>query len=195
MAETPSTMLALGTRAPGFRLPNRNPDVGGAVVTLEDYAGAPALLVAFICNHCPYVVHLRDALCDFAREFAAQGLATVAVSANDAGRYPDDAPEKMTAHAKRYKFPFAYLYDAGQDTAKAYRAACTPDFFLFDGGGALVYRGRFDGSSPGNNVALSGGDLRAAVEATLAGRKPAAEQLPSLGCSIKWKAGNEPDYF
>jgi len=195
MAETPSTMLALGTRAPGFRLPNRNPDVGGAVVTLEDYAGAPALLVAFICNHCPYVVHLRAALCDFAREFAAQGLATVAVSANDAGRYPDDAPEEMTAHAKRYKFPFAYLYDAGQDTAKAYRAACTPDFFLFDGGGALVYRGRFDGSTPGNNVALSGGDLRAAVEATLAGRKPAVEQLPSLGCSIKWTAGNEPDYF
>lgn len=195
MAETPSTMLALGTRAPGFRLPNCNPDVGGAVVALEDYAGAPALLVAFICNHCPYVVHLRDALCDFAREFAAQGLATVAVSANDAERYPDDAPEKMTAHAKRYKFPFAYLYDAGQGTAKAYRAACTPDFFLFDGGGALVYRGRFDGSTPGNNVALSGDDMRGAVEAVLAGRKPADEQLPSLGCSIKWKAGNEPDYF
>jgi thiol-disulfide isomerase/thioredoxin len=176
-------------------LPNANPQVGAATVRLADYAGAEALLVAFLCNHCPYVIHIRDALVALAREYQPKGLATVAISANDVTTHPDDRPERMTEDATRYGYPFAYLYDESQAVAKSYRAACTPDFFLFDRERALVYRGQFDASRPRNGVAVTGEDLRAAVDAVLRGAAIDSEQHASMGCNIKWKAGNEPDYF
>ena len=183
-------MLPLGTAAPDFKLPDTN----GKQVSLGDFKGAPALLVAFICNHCPYVKHIREGLAAFARDYQARGAAVVAINANDAENYPEDSPEKMKQEAAQFGYTFAYLYDETQLVAQAYRAACTPDFFLFDAGRKLVYRGQFDESRPGNGKPVTGRDLRAEMDATLA-RKPAApEQKPSMGCNIKWKAGNAPRY-
>jgi peroxiredoxin len=190
MSLTPSTMLPLGTAAPDFRLP----DPSGRIVSRDDFADAPALLVAFLCNHCPYVKHIRAGLAAFARDYQERGLAIVAISANDVASHPEDAPAKMAEEAKRAGYVFPYLYDETQAVAKAYRAACTPDFFLFDRARRLVYRGQFDASRPGNAVKVTGKDLRAAADAALAGRAIAAEQTPSIGCNIKWKPGQEPDY-
>jgi peroxiredoxin len=191
MALTPSTMLALGTPAPEFQLPDTN----GKTVALTDFKASPALVVMFICNHCPYVKHLRGALAEFGRECAAKGVAVVAISANDAVNYPADSPARMAEEARAAGYPFPYLHDESQKVAKAYRAACTPDFFLFDRGRRLVYRGQFDASRPGNGIPITGKDLRAAVEAVLKGVPPNLNQVPSMGCNIKWKRGNEPEYF
>ena len=190
MTLTPSTMLELGTPAPRFRLP----DTEGRLLTLADFKDAPALLVVFMCNHCPYVKHIRPALAAFAREFQPKGLAVVGINSNDAAKHPDDSPEKMVDEVALAGYTFPYLYDETQETAKVYRAACTPDFFLFDKDRKLVYRGQFDDSRPGNNVPLTGKDLRDAVNSVLAGKSPSAEQKPSIGCNIKWKPGNAPDY-
>jgi peroxiredoxin len=186
-----SLMQPLGTAAAHFALPDTR---SGRSVTLEDFAAAPALLVAFICNHCPYVQHLLPAFVAFAREFGARGLAVVAISANDITSHPADAPDEMTRLARSQGFTFPYLFDASQQVAKAYRAVCTPDFFLFDRARRLVYRGQFDASRPRKGIAVTGSDLRAAVEALLGGGVVALEQTASVGCSIKWKAGQEPDW-
>ena len=191
MARTLSTMLSLGTKAPSFELS----DTSGRVVRLSDYSKAPALLVMFICNHCPFVKHLNEGIVKFARDYQDKGLAIVAISSNDAENYPADSHEKMAEVAAQEGYCFPYLYDSTQQVAKAYRAACTPDFFLFDNKLELVYRGQFDASRPGNNVPVTGSDLRAAVDAVLGGQAVNADQTPSLGCNIKWKSGNEPDYF
>ncbi|MBI3178088.1 MAG: thioredoxin family protein [Deltaproteobacteria bacterium] len=191
MAVTPSTMLPLGTAAPQFKLP----DTGGKLVSTGDLASAPALLVMFICNHCPYVKHIRHALAGFARDYAGRGLAMVAINANDARAYPDDRPEMMAKEAKELGYVFPYLHDETQEVAKAYRAACTPEFYLFDKARKLVYRGQFDDSRPGNDKPITGKDLRAAVDAVLSGKTPPSEQKPGIGCNIKWRPGNEPDYF
>jgi peroxiredoxin len=188
MALTPSTMLPLGTEAPDFRLQ----DTSGREVTRDDFADAPALLVAFICNHCPYVKHIREGLAGFARDYRDSGLAMVAISANDVDTHPQDGPAEMAAEARQAGYVFPYLYDETQSVAKAYHAACTPEFYLFDGDRRLVYRGQFDDSRPGNDVPVTGRDLRAAVDAVLAGRPVPPEQKPSVGCNIKWKPGNEP---
>ena len=190
MARTPSTMLALGTRAPDFSLPDHD----GKRHALQDFAAAPALLVAFICSHCPFVRHVRAEFAAFARDYRARGLAVVAINSNDLVAYPQDGPDAMRAEAAELGYEFPYLVDATQEVAKAYRAACTPDFFLFDAQRRLVYRGQFDDSRPGNGRPVTGADLRAAVDQTLAGRTPGPDQLPSLGCNIKWRPGNEPDY-
>jgi thiol-disulfide isomerase/thioredoxin len=190
MAKTPSTMLPLGSPAPAFRLP----DPAGKLVSRDDFRDAPALLVVFLCNHCPFVKHIRAGLAAFAREYAAKGLAIVGINANDAERYPDDSPAKMAEEIRSAGYVFPYLYDASQEVAKAYRAACTPDFFLFDRDRRLVYRGQFDASRPSLDVPVTGRDLRAAADAVLGGRPVPPEQLPSLGCNIKWRPGNEPDY-
>jgi peroxiredoxin len=184
-------MLALGTPAPEFKLP----DTSGNTVSLADVAAAPAFVVAFICNHCPYVKHIRAGLAQFGKDMQAQGLAVVAISSNDAANYPEDSPAKMAQEAKAASYTFPYLFDETQTVAKAYRAACTPDFYLFDKDRKLVYRGQFDDSRPGNSAPVTGKDLRAAVDAVLAGRPVPDAQKPSMGCNIKWKAGNEPDYF
>ena len=191
MAQTPSTMPPLGAKAPDFCL--LEPATGHAV-TLADFRGSPALLVMFISNHCPFVKHIREAVARFAAEHRGKGLDCVAICANDAAHYPDDSPARIAEDAKAFGYSFPYLYDESQQTAKAYRAACTPDFFLFDADRKLVYRGQFDGSRPGNGVPVTGSDLRAAVDALLSGRPIPSEQKPSIGCNIKWKAGNEPDY-
>jgi peroxiredoxin len=191
MARTPSTMLELGTEAPAFRLP----DFDGRFHALGDFASAPALLVAFACEHCPFVRHLRPEFAKFTREYAARGLATVMINSNDLAAYPQDGPDAMRRESDEFAYVFPYLIDATQAVAKAYRAACTPDFFLFDAGRKLVYRGQFDSSRPGSGVTVTGADLRAAVDAALGGRPVPIEQRPSLGCNIKWKAGNAPDYF
>ncbi|MFP4181094.1 MAG: thioredoxin family protein [Thiohalospira sp.] len=192
MSLTPSTMLELGTPAPDFALPE---PLTGETVRLTDFGDARGLLVVFMCNHCPYVKHLRDALIAWARDYAPRGIATVAISSNDADNYPDDAPGKMAEEARGFEYPFPYLFDEDQSVAKAYRAACTPDFFLFDGERRLFYRGQFDRARPGNEEPVTGADLRAAADALLAGEPAPAEQIPSMGCNIKWKPGNEPDYF
>lgn len=191
MAATPSTMLPLGTPAPFFSLP----DPAGGMVSLEDFGGAPALLVMFICNHCPFVKHLRGALAELGREYGERGVAVVAINANDAERYPADSPEAMAREKTEAGYSFPYLYDESQETAKAYAAACTPDFFLFGPDRTLVYRGQFDDSRPGNGLPVTGADLRAALDAVLDGRGPVPEQTPSIGCNIKWRPGNEPAYF
>lgn len=191
MAAVPSTMLPLGTPAPDFRL--AEPD--GSWVARDDLRAAPGLLVMFICNHCPYVQHIREGLAAFGRDFTARGLAIVAINSNDVAAYPDDRPERMAEEKRAAGYPFPYLHDASQAVAKAYRAACTPDFFLFDAARRLVYRGQFDDSRPGNDRPVTGADLRAAAEAVLAGRPVAADQRPSIGCNIKWKPGAAPDYF
>jgi peroxiredoxin len=191
MVRTPSTMLPLGTPAPDFALP----DVDGKTVKLSDFKGSAGLLVVFMCNHCPFVIHLADALAAFGVEYQEKGLAVVGISANDAEKYPADSHDKMALEAEARGYTFPYLYDESQDVAKAYRAACTPDFFLFDKGHKLVYRGQFDSSRPDSGVKPTGDDLRAACDAVLAGKKPSEKQLPSIGCNIKWKPGAEPDYF
>ena len=191
MARTPSTMLELGTPAPDFALP----DFDGCRHALADFAGAPALLVVFICEHCPFVRHVRAAFAALAREYQPRGLAVVAINSNDLGAYPQDGPDAMRAEAAQFGYVFPYLLDESQVVAKAYHAACTPDFFLFDGARRLAYRGQFDDSRPGNGRPVTGADLRAAVDAVLAGRAPAAEQFPSLGCNIKWRPGNAPAWY
>jgi peroxiredoxin len=185
---TPSNMPDLGLPAPDFALP----DVHGQTMRLADFADSPALLVAFWCNHCPYVKHVRRAFVEFARDYQARGLAILAINANDARTYPEDAPACMQAVAEEYGYPFPYLHDASQAVAKAYRAACTPDFFLYDADRRLVYRGQFDASRPGNDVPVTGADLRAAADAVLAGAPVPAEQRPSIGCNIKWKPAHAP---
>ncbi len=191
MARTSSTMLPLGTTAPEFSLVN----VDGRTVSLTDFADAPALLVMFICNHCPFVKHLADALARFAAEYTDKGVAIVGINSNDAASYPADSPEQMVREAEERGYQFPYLYDETQEVAKAYRAACTPDFFLFDGDRRLVYRGQYDDSRPDSGIPITGKDLRAALDAVLAGKKPSESQRPSIGCNIKWRPGNEPDYF
>ena len=192
MARTPSTMLPLATPAPDFSLPE---PATGRTVGLTDVQDADALLVVFLSNHCPFVQHLADHLASFAREYAGKGLATVGINANDVEKYAADGPEQMKEEVVRRGYDFPYLFDASQEVAKAYRAACTPDFFLFDGSRRLVYRGQYDASRPGNGVPITGADLRAAVDAVLAGGTPSDDQTPSVGCNIKWRPGNEPDYF
>ncbi|NQU43118.1 thioredoxin family protein [bacterium] len=192
MVETVSTMIPLGTRAPDFRLP----DTQGNMVSLEDFQGKPALLVAFICNHCPFVKHIRKGLADLAREYHKKGVGIVGINANDVTHYPVDSPDKMADEKQQAGYPFPYLYDESQEVAKAYRAACTPDFFVFDKDRKLVYRGQMDDSRPGKDVPVTGENLREALDSTLDGKPlPPQSQKPSLGCNIKWKPGNEPDYF
>jgi len=195
MAATESTMLELGVQAPDFNLPNTNPAISANTVSLSDYQGAKALLVMFVCNHCPYVIHLRSALVALANDYASEGLEMVAISSNYAGSHPQDGPEAMREEAQAQHFPYAYLYDESQAVAKAYKAACTPDFYLFDKSRKLVYRGRFDGSRPKNDVPVTGDDMRRAVETVLAGKSIEGTQIPSMGCNIKWAPGNEPDYY
>ena len=189
MARTPSTMLPLGTPAPDFSLVN----VDGQTVSLGDLADAPALLAIFMCNHCPYVIHIADQLSEFAREYMAQGVAIVGINSNDVANYPADSPEQMVAEAEKRGYAFPYLYDETQEVAKSYQAACTPDFFLFDKDRKLVYRGQFDSSRPDSGIPVTGEDVRAALDALLAGQSVATDQKPSLGCNIKWKPGNEPE--
>jgi peroxiredoxin len=188
MARTPSTMLELGTPAPAFSLP----DTDGTMVSIDDFAAAPALLVMFICNHCPFVKHVRAELARLGRDYGARGVAIVAINANDAEQYPDDAPPAMRRERAEAGYTFPYLFDETQQVAAAYRAACTPDFYLFDGDRRLVYRGQLDDSRPGSDVPVTGSDLRAALDKVLDGRPVPAEQKPSLGCNIKWKPGGEP---
>ncbi|MGA3283613.1 MAG: thioredoxin family protein [Verrucomicrobiota bacterium] len=191
MALTPSTMLPLGTTAPDFKLPDTN----GKTVSLADFKNKPALLVLFICNHCPYVKHIRAGLAQLARDYLPRGVAIVGINSNDVANYPDDSPAKMKEEVKSAGYLFPYLYDESQAVAKAYRAACTPDIYLFDKGRKLVYRGQLDDSRPGNGIPVTGKDLRAALDAVLAGKPVSANQKASMGCNIKWKSGNEPDYF
>lgn len=180
-----STMLALGTAAPPFRLTDT---ASGKTVVLDDFAASRALLVAFICNHCPYVKHILDGFAAFAREYGPRGLAVVAISSNDVKTHPADSPDEMAKLARAKSFAFPYLFDESQAVARAYDAACTPDFFLFDGDRRLVYRGQFDGSRPGGQQPVTGADMRTAVDAVLGGRPVPEKQIPSVGCGIKWKA-------
>jgi peroxiredoxin len=191
MVATNSTMLPLGTQAPDFRLP----DTTGRPVALSDFKDASALLVVFMCNHCPFVKHIRSGLAQLARDYLPRGVAVAGINSNDVANYPEDSPAKMAQEVKAAGYLFPYLYDATQDVAKAYRAACTPDFYLFDRDQRLVYRGQFDDSRPGNGIPVTGKDLRVALDAVLAGTAIAPKQKPSIGCNIKWKPGNEPDYF
>jgi peroxiredoxin len=191
MSLTASTMLSLGTKAPGFSLP----DTRGKSVSLADFDEARALVVIFMCNHCPFVKHIVDDLVRFVRSYQGKDVAFVAINSNDVDNYAEDRPERMAELAKQKGFTFPYLYDATQEVAKSYRAACTPDFFIFDSDRRLVYRGQFDESRPGNDVPIAGSDLKAALDALLAGERVPEEQKPSMGCNIKWRAGNEPEYF
>ncbi len=192
MVRVPSTMLALGTPAPDFRLEE---PATGRTVARADFEGARALLVVFLSNHCPFVKHIADALSAFGREYGAKGLAMVGINANDVANYPEDSPERMKDEVALRGYTFPYLFDETQEVARAYQAACTPDFFLFDGERKLVYRGQFDASRPGNDEPITGRDLRRACDAVLAGELVSADQTPSIGCNIKWKAGNEPAWF
>lgn len=191
MALTASTMLSLGTPAPDFHLPDV---VSGQTISLSSFADKKALLVMFICQHCPFVKHVKKELAQLGKDYINNGLAIVAISTNDAKNYPDDAPESLKAMAIELDFNFPFCYDESQETAKAYTAACTPDFFLFDAKHQLVYRGQLDESRPSNGKPVTGVDLRAAVDAVLADKPVAGEQKPSIGCNIKWKPGNEPSY-
>jgi peroxiredoxin len=184
-------MLGIGTKAPDFDLQDT---ATGRRVSLSDFTDKP-LLVVFSCNHCPYVLHIIQSLTGFANAVQRRGVGVVMISANDATGYPQDGPQKMAEFARRHGFEFPYLYDETQRIAQAYQAACTPDLYLFDGSHRLVYRGQYDASRPGNEVPVSGADLKAAVDALLAGKDISARQVPSVGCNIKWRAGNEPDYF
>jgi peroxiredoxin len=190
MSLTPSTMLPLGTRAPGFRLP----DTDGKIVTLDDFRDAPALLVVFLCNHCPYVKHIRHQLSTLAEDYRDEGVAVVGINSNDAANYPEDSPEMMAREKAAVGYIFPYLYDESQEVAKAYKAACTPDFYVFDKDQKLAYRGQMDGSRPGNAIPVTGKDLRAALDAVLSGKPVVDDQRPSIGCNIKWKRGNAPEY-
>jgi peroxiredoxin len=191
MALTPSTMLPLGTAAPDFRLPDTN----RKTVALADFKGRPALLVIFMCNHCPYVKHIRAGLAQLARDYLPRGAAIAGINSNDVANYPDDNPARMKEEAKSAGYLFPYLFDETQVVARAYHAACTPDLYLFDKNQKLVYRGQLDDSRPGNGIPVTGKDLRAALDAVLAGKPVAPDQKASIGCNIKWKSGNEPDYF
>lgn len=184
MARTPSTMMPLGTSAPDFALP----DTDGNTVRRSDFEDARALLVMFICNHCPFVKHVRDELARLGRDYAASDIGIVAISANDAEAYPTDAPERMAEEKAAAGYVFPYLYDESQDVARAFGAACTPDFFLFDGSGRLVYRGQLDDSRPGNDQPVTGRDLRDAIDAVLGGEPVSTLQKPSIGCNIKWRS-------
>ncbi len=191
MVKTASTMLPLGTKAPDFSLVN----VDGTTVSLGDLQGAPALVVMFICNHCPFVKHLAEGLAQFGHEYQAKGASIVAISSNDVSNYPQDSPEQMVHEVELRGYTFPYLFDEDQSVAKSYKAACTPDFYVFDRDQALVYRGQFDASRPESGIPVTGEDLRAAVDAVLSRAAPASEQRPSIGCNIKWIEGQEPDYF
>ena len=191
MPETPSTMLDLGTLLPSFSLP----DFNGEVVSDADFKGSKALLVAFICEHCPFVRHVRSEFARFAKEYDAKGLKVVAIMSNSIEEFPQDGPEGMKKEAQEAGYVFPYLFDKDQNVAKLFKAACTPDLFLFDSNRRLAYRGQFDGSRPKNNVPVNGADLRAAADAVLAGKAPSETQRPSMGCNIKWYPGNEPAYF
>lgn len=190
MVSVNSTMMPLGSTMPSFELP----DAAGQTYSSTNSSGTP-LLVMFICNHCPYVKHIRPRLAEVTKDLAGKGLAVVGINSNDAGLYPDDSPQAMKAQAEEFGYTFPYLVDEDQQVAKAFRAACTPDLFLFDGSGRLAYRGQFDDSRPKNDVPVTGADLVAAAEAVLEGRPAPGDQRPSIGCNIKWKPGNEPDYF
>ncbi len=191
MVRTASTMLPLGTKAPAFRLP----DYDGREYSLQDFEGKRGLLVVFMCNHCPYVKHVASELASIASEYAEKGIAVVGISSNDVEKYPDDSPELMKVEAESQGYRFPYLYDATQQTAKDYHAACTPDFYLFDGNQNLVYRGQMDESRPKQGSVPNGQDLRTAMDAVLSGTDVPEPQKPSIGCNIKWIEGNEPDYF
>jgi len=188
MSLTQSAMNELGAKAADFRLP----DVDGNLVSLADYEGRKGLLVIFMCNHCPYVKHIRRGLAKFADDYASSPIGIVGINSNDASTHPADSPEKMVEEVAAAGYRFPYLYDESQTVAKAYQATCTPEFFLFDEHRLLVYRGQFDESRPGSDVPVTGGALRAAVDALLEGREPLRQQIPSVGCSIKWKPGNAP---
>jgi len=190
MVAVNSTMLPLGTKAPDFRLA----DTTGKIIALKDLKAAPALVVVFMCNHCPYVKHIRSGLAQLGRDYLPRGVAIVGINSNDVANYPADSPAKMAEESKTAGYLFPYLYDETQAVAKAYRAACTPDIYLFDQDQRLVYRGQLDDSRPGNNIPVTGKDLRAAIEAVLCGKPVSPNQKPSIGCNIKWKPGNEPDY-
>lgn len=192
MALVPSTMLELGSPAADFSLPE---PATGRSVRLADFDGSAALLVAFLSNHCPFVKHIADRLAAVAADYESRGVAIVGINANDVANYPDDSPLRMKDEVRRRGYTFPYLFDESQEVAKAYRAACTPDFFLFDSDRRLVYRGQFDSSRPSSEVAVSGDDLCAAMDAVLSGREPTGEQVPSVGCNIKWKPGNEPAWY
>lgn len=192
MAAVNSTMLELGTEAPYFKLPDV---VSGKVYDKDGFKGNKALLVMFICNHCPYVKLIKEELVRYASDYMPKGVGIVAISSNDVENYPDDSPAKMQEDAEKFGYPFPYLYDETQEAAKAYMAACTPDFFLFDEKHELVYRGQFDDARPKNGVEPTGKDLREATDKVLAGEPVPEDQVPSIGCNIKWKKGNEPEYF
>ncbi|MGI8502028.1 MAG: thioredoxin family protein [Hassallia sp.] len=192
MALTASTMLPLGTQAPDFHLPDV---VSGKSISLGIFADKKALLVMFICQHCPFVKHIKAELAQLGKDYIPRELGIVAISANDVNKYPADAPEFLKEMAKELKLNFPLCYDETQEIAKAYTAACTPDFFIFDAERKLVYRGQLDDSRPSNGKPVTGADLRAAIEAMLAGKPVLGEQKPSIGCNIKWKPGNEPNYF
>jgi peroxiredoxin len=185
-------MLPLGTLLPDFELRDVRT---GDTVSAADLRQAPAVIVAFWCNHCPFVIHVADAFVEFARDAAERGVAVVAISANDVDAYPQDGPEAMARLAERQGYGFPYLFDETQEVAKAFAAACTPDLYLFDGDGRLAYRGQFDDSRPGNDRPVTGLDLRRALDRILDGRPAPEDQRPSLGCNIKWKHGNAPEYF
>ena len=192
MVATPSTMVTLGMSAPTFTLPDT---VSGQMVSLDERKSDKATVIMFVCNHCPFVLHVNAQLVQLANDYLLKGVAFIAISSNDVENYPADAPDKMKEVAKNLGYPFPYLYDETQDVAKAYSAACTPDFFLFDHDKQLFYRGQFDSARPGNDLPITGIDLSAAVQ-SLVGKLPAPDaQTPSMGCNIKWKRGNEPDYF
>ena len=191
MVRTPSTMLPLGTVAPDFELPH----VDGSMVSLADAAGPRGTVVMFICNHCPFVKHVADQLAVIGRDFLPRGVGIVAISSNDVSSHPADSPEQMVREAEERGYLFPYLYDETQEVAKDYHAACTPDFYLFDADRSLVYRGQLDSSRPGSDIPVTGSDLRGAIDALLSGRPPLADQKPSIGCNIKWKAGHEPPFF
>ena len=192
MVKTASTMLPLGTPAPEFTLPE---PATGNEISLSDFAERDALLVMVLSNHCPFVKHIADALADFAEEYQGKGVGIVGINANDVSTHPADSPEKMKEEVQRRGYTFPYLFDESQEVVKAYHAACTPDFFLFDADRHLVYRGQFDPSRPSSDIAVTGSDLRAACDAVLSGRDPSPDQIPSIGCNIKWKPGNAPSWF
>lgn len=192
MSLTPSTMLELGTQAPDFDLPDV---VSDKKVSLQDFESSRALLVIFMCNHCPYVKQIKEGLVELANDYETDDLGVVAISSNDVEKYPDDSPEKMAEEAEQFGYLFPYLFDETQEVAKAYKAACTPDLFLFDDERKLVYRGQFDDSRPGNDKPVTGNDLREAIDLLLEKGEMLENQTPSMGCNIKWKPGNEPAYF
>ncbi|MGE5681846.1 MAG: thioredoxin family protein [Bacillota bacterium] len=184
MSATPSTMLPLGTKAPSFILPDT---VTGKDIALEELKSDKATVIMFICNHCPYVKHILPVLVDLTKEYASKGISFIAISSNDVENYPEDSPEKMKELAKQFNFSFPYLYDQSQEAARNYQAACTPDFYIFDKDVQLIYRGQFDGSRPGNNIQVTGHDIKLALDQHLAGKEVFKEQIPSIGCNIKWK--------